>query len=391
MTRRTTPRRWGRIRKLPSGRFQARYPGPDGQTYSAPHTFPTKTDANIWLNDKEAELRRDGWRDPNGGRELLRDYAARWLTERPGLAPSTVALYTHLERCHVRPGLGGFALEDITPPRVRTWRKGLLDSGTGEVTVAKAYRLLKAILNTAVEEDEVIARNPCRVKGGGKERSPERRVPTINEVYRIAGELPERYKALVLLAAFTGLRWGELMALQRQDLDLATGTVEVRASMAEVGGKLIEGPPKSQAGKRTVAVPMAIFPELRHHLAEWAQTGKKGHVFVTSRGTTPRRSSFGTMWRKSAGTVHFHDLRHLANDMAATIVRNLREQMKFMGHASTDAALRYQHAAEAVNQDVAEGISQRIREAKSQRGHVGGTKPEDGTQEDDGGASDDVA
>ena len=98
----------------------------------------------------------------------------------------------------------------ITAPRVRLWRQGLLDGGVGGSTVAKAYRLLRAVLNTAVDDD-IIGRNPCRLKGAGNEPTPERPVISVETVYAIASAMPDCYRTLVLLAAFGSLRWGELL------------------------------------------------------------------------------------------------------------------------------------------------------------------------------------
>jgi integrase len=224
-------------------------------------------------------------------------------------------LYGGLLRLHMKPKLDDVAVADLTPARVRTWRKEMLDGGTGAVTVAKAYRLLKAVLNTAVD-DELIRRNPCRIKGAGTERSPERPTVTIEQVYAIAGGVRPWFKALVLLAAFTGLRWGELIALRRRHLDLdGDGVIKVRGSVTEVDARFIEGPPKSEAGRRDVAIPEVIVPELRVHLDEHAQAGADGRVFVGPTGAIPRRTNFQTTWRKAveaAGVpgLHFHDLRH---------------------------------------------------------------------------------
>ena len=179
-------RRFGRVRELPSGRFQARYPGPDGLLRTAPSTFLSRTDADRWLSVVEAELVQGTWLDPVAGQVPVAEYGERWINERPGLAPKTLVLYEGLLRLHIAPKLGGLVVADVTPARVRSWRKELLDEGTGAVTVAKAYRLLKAILNTAVD-DELIRRNPCRIKGAGTERSPERPTLTIEQVYAIAG------------------------------------------------------------------------------------------------------------------------------------------------------------------------------------------------------------
>ena len=118
---------------------------------------------------------------------------------------------------------------------MRRWRKELLDSGVSAVTAAKAYRLLKAIMNTAAD-DGLIRRNPCRIKGAGREVSPERPVLTIGQVYALAAAIDQRYRALVLLGTFSSLRWGELAGLRRCDIDLADRTVEVRRSLTERSG-----------------------------------------------------------------------------------------------------------------------------------------------------------
>jgi integrase len=307
-------RRFGRVEELPSGRFRARYPGPDGLLRPAPNTFLTRTDAERWLSVVEADLLRGTWIDPAAGRVAVRKYAERWIAERPGLAPRTVELYRSVLRCHIVPKLGDLSLADVTPARVRSWRMELLHAGLSAVTVAKAHRLLKAVLNTAVD-DELVRRNPCRIKGAGNEPSPERPTITIEQVYAIADEVRPWFPALVLLAAFTGLRWGELLFLRRRHLDLDDGIVNLRGSLGEVGGRLLEGPPKSAAGRRDVAIPEAIVPELRAHLDEWPQDGADGRVFVGPKGATPKRGNFQVTWSKAvekAGVpeLDFHDLRH---------------------------------------------------------------------------------
>jgi integrase len=374
-------RRFGRVRELPSGRFQARYPGPDGLLRAAPQVFLSRTEAEQWLSVVESDLLRGTWIDPAAGRVPLGDYGEQWINERPGLAPKTRALYGGLLRLHIQPKLGDVSLADLTPGGVRTWRKELLDGGTGAVTVAKAYRLLKAVLNTAVD-DELIRRNPCRIKGAGTERSPERPTVTIEQVYAIAGGVRPWFKALVLLAAFTGLRWGELIALRRRHLDLdGDGVVKVRGSVAEVDGKFIEGPPKSEAGRRDVAIPAVIVPELRAHLDEHAQAGADGRVFIGPTGAIPRRTNFQATWRKAveaAGVpgLHFHDLRHTGNMLAAESA-SLRELMARMGHSSTRAALIYQHASRDRERAIAAAVSARVEASRPKvEGHDRGTASE---------------
>jgi integrase len=152
---------------------------------------------------------------------------------------------------------------------VRRWRKNLLDAGVSAVTVAKAYRLLKAICNTAVD-DGLIRRNPCRIKGAGQEKSPERPVLTVSQVYALAAATDERYRALVLLAVFGSLRWGELAALRRSDIDFQARTVRISRQLSERrGGGFAFGPPKSDAGRRTVAIPSVITPDLAAHIVTY--------------------------------------------------------------------------------------------------------------------------
>lgn len=86
-------RRWGNVRKLPSGRYQARYPGPDGVLRSAPKTFARKSEAERYLTLVEAQMARREWIDPERAKIRLRDYAGRWIAQRPGLRPRTVHLY----------------------------------------------------------------------------------------------------------------------------------------------------------------------------------------------------------------------------------------------------------------------------------------------------------
>jgi len=219
-------RSFGSIRKLPSGRWQARYRGPDGLLRSAPHTFAYKGDASKWLALAEAELLGGKWIDPDAGRVPFSEYATAWLDERPGLRPKTLQLYRYLLHAHLQDEFGSRTIASITEPDVRRWRADLLSGGVSPVTAAKAYRLLKGILATATE-DGLIPRNPCRVKGASVEKSPERPVLTIAQVYALADAVGPRYRTLILLACFCGLRWGELAGLQRGDIDTERRTIRV--------------------------------------------------------------------------------------------------------------------------------------------------------------------
>jgi integrase len=275
--------RWfGTIRRLPSGRYQARYHDPDGVRHAADDTFATKTAAQDWLTLKEAELLEGEWVDPDAGAVFVADYAATWIEERPGLRPKTVLLYTGLLRCHIAPHFEHVTVAEVTLARVRRWRRKLLDSGVSEVTAAKAYRLLRAVFNTALD-DGLIRRNPCRIKGAGTEHSPERPVLTVTQVYALADAVGLRYRALILLAAFTSLRWGELAALRPGDIDLDARMVRVTRQLYYHGAGHSFGPPKSRAGTRDVDFPELIVPDLREHM-DWLPSSA-ALVFASSTGS----------------------------------------------------------------------------------------------------------
>ncbi|MFI6928183.1 tyrosine-type recombinase/integrase [Nonomuraea spiralis] len=372
--RKPAKRRFGRVRKLPSGRFQARYQGPDGIDRPAPQTFATKTDAEVWLTRTEAQILDDEWINPDAGKISFGKYATDWIKERPNLRPRTIELYDYLFRTHLKPIFEGKPLSEIKEPHVRQWRKKLLDNGVSEVTLAKAYRLLKAILSTAVD-DQLIKRNPCRIKGAGQEKSPERPVLTVAQVYRIVEVIEPRYRALVLLGTFASLRWGELTGLQRRDLDLDTGTVKVERQLIQITGKgLTFTNAKSAAGKRTVAIPELIIDELKVHVKDFAVDGDEGLIFVGPDNGPLRNTNFNRrVWAKAlqdAGLpkIHFHDLRHTGNTLAASAGASIRELMARMGHSSTRAALIYQHSTDERQREVARKLDELARGALSTSG-----------------------
>lgn len=358
----TARRAFGTVRQLPSGRWQARYRGPDGVRHSAPHSFSRKRDANLYLAEVQGQVARGDWIDPDAGQVSLSVYGRRWLADHTGLADTTAERYESAFRLKILPRLGDLAIGEIREPTVRRWHRAVLDDGNGWPSVAKAYRLLRAILNTAVE-DGLIRRNPCRIKGAGDDRSPERQVLTVAEVHRVVDAMQERYRLLVLLATFTSLRLGELAALRRQDLDLDDGWVRVVHGQVELStGKLIIKGPKSEAGRRRVGIPSELLPALRWHISKFAEPGPSGRVFVGPYGGYLRRQNFRRIWvralsKADVAPVHFHDLRHTGNTLAASSGANLRELMERMGHASSRAALIYLHAANDRDRAIADSMN----------------------------------
>jgi integrase len=371
-------RRFGRVRKLPSGRFQARYRGPDGTDRPAPRTFASKTDANQWLTRVEAEIIKETWRDPDAGRVPLGDYTQEWIRHRPGLRPRTVDLYRWLYRKYIASTMADRLLSDLTPGIIRTWHADLLTDGVTPTMAAKAYRLLRAVLNTAVD-DELIHRNPCRIKGAGLEHAPERPVATIPQVLDLAAIVPSRLRTLILLAAFTSLRYGELAALRRRDIGRRCETITVRATLVErQTGEIVIGPPKTAAGRRTVTIPAAIRRDVRAHLANFVGDDLDALVFTGITGAVLRRSNFQRVsnWTAAVTQVglpgfHFHDLRHTGNTLASQTGANLADLMARMGHSSTRAARIYAHTAQERDTAIADALSSRINRERdrARNGH----------------------
>jgi integrase len=351
-------RRFGSIRRLPSGRYQVRYWGPDGLRWAADDTFATRTEAEEWLTLKEAELLEGEWIDPAAGAVLVADYGATWIEERAGLRPKTVLIYRGLLRSHIAPYFENVTVAEVTLARVRRWRKQLLDSGVSEVTAAKAYRLLRAIFHTALD-DGMIRRNPCRIKGADREHSPERPVLTVAQVYALADAVGLRYRALILLAAFTSLRWAELAALRPEDIDLDACTVRVTRQLYYHGAGYSFGLPKSRAGVRVVAFPELILPDVRKYL-DWVPSSAL--VFASSTGSPLAHSNFrNRVWLPALAAiglegVHLHDLRHTGNQLIANAGANLKELMARMGHDSERAALIYLHSTAERQRALADAV-----------------------------------
>jgi integrase len=178
-----------------------------------------------------------------------------------------------------------------------------------------------------------------------------------------------RYLALVLLATFSSLRWGEATALRRCDLDLEAGTVRVRAAFVERStGEILLGPPKSKAGRRVVGIPQAIIPVLREHLPIFAKDDPGVLAFPGVMGGPLRRGNFNRMsaWPyavRSTGAegLHFHDLRHTGNTFAAASGAGLRDLMARMGHDSERAAMIYQHEARGADQAITRAIDTHVQ------------------------------
>jgi integrase len=326
--------------------WQARYTAPDGRERT--RRFERKVDAERWLVINGADLVRGAWVDPEDGKVTLRAYANEWLGLRDDLRSTTRAKYRYLLDGHILPKLGDTTLGSLSSSRVRAWHAALRQRHPS--TAASAYRLLAGICNTAVV-DKKIASSPCTVKGASTESAKERPVATVAEVAAAAGAAPERYRLAILLAMWCQLRRGEVLGLQRQDVDELHATIRVcRTWTVQTDGKLVEDKPKTEAGTRTVAIPPNVMPALTAHL-ESVLPGQDAWLFPGGGDRPALPRTLDRVWdaaRLAAGRpdLRFHDLRHSGLTLAAATGATTAELMRRAGHKSPAAAIRYQHATE---------------------------------------------
>jgi integrase len=361
-------RQFGSVRQLSSGRFQARYRHPvTNQRISAPSTFPNKGAAQLWLAGAQTDLARGERTDQYLPTVTLEEYSVSWLENRV-LRPRTVELYQGLLDRHIVPKLGGIQIGRLSPSKVREWHAGLSKATKpGPVTVAKCYRLLRTICETAYT-DELISRNPCNLKGASVERSPERPVMSIEQLNSVVDAMEDRYRAMVVLGSWCSMRIGEILALTRADIDLQAGTVSVDKSAWELGNRQrMVGPPKTAAGVRAMFIPPHVRDLIADHLDTFTGSDEADLVFVGINGQPVRRATVYTAWHralekadlgKGAPEFRFHDLRHTGATLAAGAGASTRELMARLGHASSAASLRYQHATSSRDESIAERLSE---------------------------------
>ena len=371
-------RSFGYVRKLASGRFLAQYLGADGHRHNAPVTYEFKADAEAYLSTVQADMVRQTWRAPSSSNETLSAYGLKWIEERP-LKNTSRIRYLEDWNNHISPRLGQLLLEDVTPEVVRTWYSQLgtdlsaklatkhkISTATrqdGTSTVARCYRILRAIMNTAVD-DELIATSPCRIKNGGTYRNTERPTLTVAEVDTLATTVTARYRALVLALAWTGIRLGEATEMRRRDLNLPAGNIRVdRGAYPNPDGGYFIDTPKSRAGHRTIAIPSFLTAELQDHLDTFVKgSDPDALVFPTRSGEcaygaaqTAITRALRTMGRSD---IRVHDLRHTGQVLAAQSGATLADLMARLGHSSVNAAMKYAHAAGDHGRQVAERMDQ---------------------------------
>ncbi|MFK0062342.1 tyrosine-type recombinase/integrase [Streptomyces werraensis] len=292
-SKRRSRRPFGRVRKLPSGRFQARYPGPDGVLRPADRTFATSTDADRWLMRKRIEIEEGRWLDPAEGRTTVRDWSARWLAAvAPQLKHKTQATYRSLINSRINPVLGDRELSSLRPITITEWVAAMRTEGLSASRIRQAYRVLSQIMASAVDND-LIPQTPCRGVRLPRMPQTEPHIVTPQEASGIVRAAEKPHDLLIALLAFAGLRVGEAFALRRSDVDVACGFLLVDENLAEANGTLVFDTPKSHQ-KRVLRLAPSLAKRLGAYLEE-LPGGEDALLFTTPAGKPLRYNQ----WRKA--------------------------------------------------------------------------------------------
>lgn len=395
-------RSFGQISRLPSKRYRARYADPHGALtaageplrHPAPTTFDTKQDAESWLAAERRLIERGEWTPPQARKRQAREseerrkgnvfstYARSWLDSRHDLRPTTRASYDTAIRRHLIPAFGDMPLDEITAEKVRRWFNSFGDKTP--TARAHAYQVLTGIMAQALD-DELIVKNPARIKAGGRttsQREPD--VLTLAELRALAEAMPEKHRALTWLCGLAGLRFGEAVALRRRDIDLDAGVVTVTRTASRARGVKTTNAPKTAAGYRPVAVPKIVVDELRRHLKDVGIAGgrnalvfpgKDGELLAPTalygRAERVERRGKKRYAKKGYGfyaarevigkpTLHWHDLRRTAATLGAQSGATVREMQHRLGHATPDMALHYQSATAERDRAIADRLQAQL-------------------------------
>lgn len=319
-------------------RYAVRYRQPDGKQ-TMKRGFVRKVDAQRWDAENTVAMTRGAYVAPAAGRLSFGAAAGDWISTRHDLAPSTLARYRGIvEQINTR--FGALPLSKMTRPLLREWIAELVDAETPAETVHKTVGVVRQILQHAVD-DQRLAANPADKLALPPIRPTEMRFLTLDQLRQLAAAAGDNAAAIWVLG-ICGLRMGELVGLQHQDVDRAAGVLHIVRSVTLVDSKLVEGPPKNRK-RRTVPLPAYIADQL--------DEGAQGEpVFPAPAGGMIRH----TNWRRrvfdpavdAAGLapLHPHELRHSAASLAIGAGANIKAVQAMLGHARASITLdRYGH------------------------------------------------
>jgi len=367
-------RRFGSVRKLPSGRWQVRYWANDeGERLLAPHTFLTRRDAEQFLAAKETDRLRGVDRDLSPEPEVQLSFA-EWI-EIYGESikhkrPTTAARDTNVINVHLVPQFGERKLADITPLMIQRFVNAMAVK-LAPATVRTNYAVLRAVLNAAVAA-EALDRSPCRgIRLPPEQRARKIRFLDVGELTGLAKATPLPYRPMIYLAGVLGLRWSEVAGLRARHLDLRHRLLTIDETLAEVEGQILTADVKSKASRRTLELPQLLADTLKDHVARQKLVGDD-LLFTASDGSPLRASNFrNRIWApalRAAGLdgegLTFHHLRHTAVGFLIDANTPAAVMQRRMGHASIRTTLDvYGHVLPATDRATTDRLNQLLTDA----------------------------
>jgi integrase len=370
-------RGWGWIRQ--SGRrtkrWHASYIGPDGARHKAPGTFAMKIDAEGWLARERRLIDLNAWTPPSqrAAQERARgvtlaEYGPPWIEQRTvrgePLKARTRIHYEKLFAEHIKSTpLGTTPLAHLTTEAVRAWHSTtLVDKPTYR---SHAYQLVHAMLATAVSDGH-LSINPAQIRGAGSSATKKTAVVLdVAEVGQLADAINDRYKALVMISAWCGLRWGEVTELKRKDFTADCSVITVERGVVHRDGKCLVDTTKSRKGRKVVTPPH-IRPAIKYHLKNYVAKAPDALVFPADRSCHLSDKTFRRYYTAALNSIgrdgkkkprpSIHDMRHFAGTQTAR-VGNLVETMGRLGHSTSKASLIYQGVVNGRDVEIAEGLS----------------------------------
>jgi integrase len=357
----TMTRPFGYIRKLPSGKFQASYPGPDGERHTAPTTYRHRPDAQRWLRHEQTAIEQGAWDLPENQDTLFGEFCAGYIAKKShprtgkGLRESTQQHYRQLLATH----LAEFAhtpLADISYQVVEQWWSQ--GTANGAFTArARAYKLMSATMKRAVSHG-LIDKSPCTLPGVHNASTGKTVIAaTPEEVSALIDTINPRFRFLVFIMGNAALRCGEAIKLRRSDMRLREvegirqWEVSVTKSIAWIKGKPVETDPKSAAGIRTVTLHPDLSPFIEAHLATLEPDGDP-LLSVNGEGGHVRHDVFTNSFRRAVKKVGAdprltpHSLRHCAASEYHRAGANFAELKRFLGDSSDSVVTRYLHVTD---------------------------------------------
>jgi integrase len=345
-----------------SGRtsWQARWRDPAGEQRSK--NFDRRVDAERHLTTVEARKLAGNYIDPRAGRIQLGDFTAQttagWLNRRDSTKARDASYLTSL----VLPTFANMSLGSVQPTDIQQWVARLDANGYAPATVRKAFQLLGRIFSDAVQAG-LITRSPCHNITLPQVTGTEMRFLSPDEIGRLADAIDPRYRAMVVTAAYTGCRFGELSALDLDHYDPERRLIRIERSLGEVRGHLRFSEPKTPAARRAISIPTWLSDIIAEHLATHPAS-PDGLIFTAPEGGPIRRNTFRCrFWlpavaRSVSPPMRFHDLRH--SHVALLIEQGTHPSViaARLGHTSVKTVLDvYGHLSEGLDRDAADTLN----------------------------------